>query len=154
MKPSFIVLRVVAALLLIALMAGGAFAAYRFGYAQGVTHSPAVAEALAQGFKEGSAIPAFGRPMLYGYGYPMGMWGHHHFGFFPFMACLGPLFFMFLFFGLLRLIFFRRHWGWHGHWHGHPGHDWGGPPWMRGGPEQPAAEKPAGQPEKPQDETK
>jgi len=153
MKTGSIVLRVFGVLLLVALLAGGAFAAYRFGYAQGVAQSPAIAEAFSQGMKEGSVIPAFGGPMLYGHGYPIRSWGHSHFGFFPFLGCLGPLFFMFLFFGLLRLVFFRRHWGWHGHWHGHPS-EWGAPPWARGGPEQPAAEKPAGQPEKPQDETK
>jgi hypothetical protein len=154
MKARFIVLRVIGALLLVALMAGGAFAAYRFGYAQGVAQSPAVAEALAQGLKNGAAVPfqrGFGGPMMYGYGYPMGMWGHH--GFFPFGGILGFLFMAFLFFGLLRLVFFRPHFGWHGHWHGR---EWGGPPWMHGDPQQPGqpgSEAPA-QPETPKSENK
>jgi hypothetical protein len=55
------------------------------------------------------------------------MYGHPHFGFMPFGIC-GSIFFLFLFFGFMKMIFFRgmRHgWGRHGH-HGHWGKDWEG----------------------------
>jgi hypothetical protein len=62
-----------------------------------------------------------------------------HFGFFPFGGIFGFILFTFLFFGLMRMIFFRR-WAWgYGHMHGR-GHwkgygPWGPPPWAREGEE-------------------
>lgn len=163
MKARFIVFRVIGLLLAIGLLFGVGFGAFRAGYARGVAESPAIAEALAQGLPEGSAVTpfqrGFGGPMMYhGYGYGYAghphMWGPH-FGFFPLGGLLGFLFMAFLFFGLLRLVFFRRHWAWaHAHWHGHHGPEGGTPPWARGGPQQPAPDAPAAQPEKPQDENK
>ena len=122
------VLRLIGVLLLVGLMIGGGVMAYRAGVAQGIAQAPAVAEALSNAAENGQALPVPG----YGYGYPY--YGFRpHFGFFPFGGIFGFILFFFLFFGLLRLIFFRP-WGWHmygrGPWKGH-GHPWGPPPWAR-----------------------
>ena len=132
------VLRLVGALLLIGLMIGGGVMAYRAGMAQGIAQAPAVAEALSNAAESGQGlpVPAYG----YGYGYPAyGM--RPHFGFFPLGGIFGFILFTFLFFGLLRLIFFRP-WAWHyahmrgrGPWKGYYGHPWGPPPWAREGDE-------------------
>lgn len=128
-RGSFI-LRLAGALLLVGLMIGGGAMAYRAGVAQGIAQAPAVAEALSNAAQNGQALPAPG----YGYGYGYPYYGFRpHFGFFPFGGLLGGILFFFLFFGLLRLIFFRP-WGWHryghGHWKGYYG-PWGPPPWAR-----------------------
>lgn len=125
------VLRVVGALLLVGLMIGGGAIAYRAGVAQGIAQAPAVADALSNAAEAGQPLPVPG----YGYGYPY--YGFRpHFGFFPFGGILGFILFFFLFFGLLRLIFFRP-WVWHygsmhgrGPWKGYGG-PWGPPPWVR-----------------------
>jgi hypothetical protein len=59
----------------------------------------------------------------YGYGYPM---VGHHFGFHPIGAICGSIFFLFLFFGFIKMIFFRGMWhhGWEGHKHGPWGKHW------------------------------
>jgi hypothetical protein len=131
-RGSFI-LRLIGALLLVGLMIGGGAMVYRAGVAQGIAQAPAVAEALSNFAENGQALPVPGYG--YGYGYP-----YHgfrpHFGFFPFGGILGFILFTFLFFGLLRLIFFRP-WGWHyGHMHGRGpwkgyGGPWGPPPWAQ-----------------------
>jgi len=127
------VLRLIGILLLVGLMIGGGVMAYRAGMAQGIAQAPAVAEALSNAAENGQGlpVPAYG----YGYGYP-GYRMHPHFGFFPFGGIFGSILFIFLFFGLLRLIFFRP-WAWHygpmhgrGPWKGY-GHPWGTPPWAR-----------------------
>jgi hypothetical protein len=121
-KGPFIVLRVVGLLLLIALLTGGGFMAYSTGVAQGVEQAPAVAEAISQAAENGQVAPV--PPMMYGpgYGYQPYSFGYrHHFGFVPFGIC-GSILFLFLFFGFLRMIFFR---GWHGgHMHGPWGRHW------------------------------
>ena len=126
------VLRLIGILLLVGLMIGGGVMAYRAGVAQGIAQAPAVAKALSNANESGQGIPAPGYG--YGYGYPFhGL--RPHFGFFPFGGIFGFILFLFLFFGLLRLIF--RPWGWHyGPMHGHGpwkgyGHPWGTPPWAR-----------------------
>ena len=129
------VLRLIGALLLVGLMIGGGVMAYRAGMAQGIAQAPAVAEALSNAAESGQSLPV----PAYGYGYP-GYGLRPHFGFFPFGGILGFILFAFLFFGLLRLIFFRP-WAWHyshmrgrGPWKGY-GHPWGSPPWAREGDE-------------------
>lgn len=124
------VLRLVGILLLVGLMIGGGVMAYRVGVTQGIAQAPVVAEALSNAAESGQGLPAPG----YGYGYPVyGM--RPHFGFFPFGGIFGFILFLFLFFGLLRLVFFRP---WHyGPMHGRGpwkeyGHPWGPPPWARG----------------------
>ena len=106
------VLRLIGALLLVGLMIAGGVMAYRAGVAQGIAQAPAVAEALSNATESGQGLPV----PAYGYGYPVyGL--RPHFGFFPFGGILGFILFIFLFFGLLRLIF--RPWAWHyGSMHG------------------------------------
>lgn len=121
------VFRVIGALLLLGLVGGGLFMAFKAGEANGISQAPAVATAISKAAESGQAAPVppmmYGRGYGYGYGpgfYPMA--GHHFFGFFPFGIC-GSIFFLFLFFGFLRMIFFRRmhH---EGHWHGPWGRKW------------------------------
>lgn len=59
--------------------------------------------------------------MMYGYGYarPYG----HHFGFFPLGGICFGVFLLFMFFGFMKMMFFRRMM-WHGGHHGHRG-PWG-----------------------------
>ena len=127
-KNGSFVWRLIGVLLLIGLMIGGGVMAYRAGVAHGIARAPEVAEAIsgASGSGEGLPFP------VYGYGYPMQRM-RPHFGFFPFGGIFGGILFLFLFFGLMRLIF--RPWGWHyahmhgrGPWKGY-GRYWGPPPW-------------------------
>jgi len=124
------VLRLIGILLLVGLMIGGGMMAYRAGMAQGIAQAPAVAEALSNAAESGQGLPV----PAYGYGYPY--YGFRpHFGFFPLGGIFGFILFIFLFFGLMRMIFFRR-WAWHyGHMHRHgpwKGYrPWGTPPWAR-----------------------
>jgi len=127
----FIVLRVIGFLLLVGLIAGGVFMAFRAGEAQGISQAPAVATAIAKAAENGQAAPV--PPMMYPYGYGPGfyphMYGYRHFGFFPFGIC-GSILFLFLFLGLMRMIFFRGMWH-RGHMHGPWGKHWeGGVPSM------------------------
>jgi hypothetical protein len=122
-----LVFRIIGALLLIGLVAAGGFMAYNAGIAQGVSQAPVVATAISKAAENGQVAPVppmFGREYGYGYGYPM-MYGHH-FGFFPFGAICGSILFLFLFLGLIRMIFFRSMWhrGWEGHKHGPWGRHW------------------------------
>jgi hypothetical protein len=116
-----LVFRIIGAVLLIVLVAAGGFMAYRAGVAQGVLQAPAVATAISKA----APVP----PMMYGHGYGYGypMYGPH-FGFFPFGAICGSIFFLFLFFGAMRMIFFggMRHHGWEGRHHGPWGRHWEG----------------------------
>ena len=118
-KGPFIVLRVIGILLLIGVIAAAGFMAYNAGVAQGVSQAPAVVKAIQQAAENGQPVPvapnmpAYG----YGYGYGPGFYPHHGFGFFPFGIC-GSILLVFLFFGLLRMVFFRpwsRGWGHHSH---------------------------------------
>lgn len=122
-KGPFIFLRVIGFLFLVGLITGGGFMAYKAGIAQGVSQAPAVATAISQAAENGQAAPV--PPMMYQYGYGYGpgydMYGRHHFGFLPFGIC-GSILFLFLFLGIMRMIFFR---GWHGGWGGHKHGPWG-----------------------------
>ena len=130
------VLRTIGVLLLVGLMIGGGAMAYRAGVTQGIARAPEVATAISNAAESGMGAPMPG----YGYGYGYPYYGFRpHFGFFPFGGIFGSILFLFLFFGLLRLIFFRR-WAWgyghmhrHGHWKGYG--PWGPPPWAREGEE-------------------
>ena len=110
------IFRLIAVLLLIGLVAAGGYMAYKAGIAQGIAQAPEVAEAIQQSADDGQVVPP-----MYGYGYRYHGFGYpHHFGFFPGGICFS-IFFIFLFFGLLRFVFFRpwhRGWRHHGHWGG------------------------------------
>lgn len=115
-------LRIVSALVLVAVIAGIAFFAFQAGVAKG---SPVTIQA-----PSGATAPA---PYpYYGYGMPFHPWGFG-FGF----GCFGPLLALFLLFIALRAFrfaFWGPRWGW-GHHHGGPGawrHGWseGGVPPM------------------------
>lgn len=112
-----IVFRVIGVLLLLGLIAAGGFTAFKAGEVQGIAQAPAVATAMSQAAENGQAVPQmYGHE--YGYGYPM-MY-RHHFGFFPAGICFS-IFFVFLFFGFIKMIFFR---GMHHRGHGHWGKHW------------------------------
>jgi hypothetical protein len=105
-------LRIVAALVLIAAIAGIAYFAFQAGVVRG---SPITIEA-----PSGETVPA---PYPY-YGYGYGMPFHRPFGFgFGFLGCLIPLFLFFLLFGAFRFLFWGPRWGW-GHHHGPWGRHW------------------------------
>lgn len=105
-----IIVRLIAAFLLVGLLAAGGYTAYRAGVAQGIAQAPEVADAIQQ---QGAPVA----PMI-GYGYPQ-RFGYHPFH--PFGAICFSILFLFLFFGLMKMLFFRRMrhgWGHHGHWKG------------------------------------
>jgi hypothetical protein len=128
-KGPFILFRVFGALLVLGLIIGAGAFSYKAGMMRGIAQAPAVAAAIEKSAENGQVAPVppmYAYPEGYGYGNPM-MYGHHHFGFFPIGAICGSFFFLFFFFGFMKMIFFRRMW--HGR-HGHHGHHHG--PWMRG----------------------
>lgn len=101
--------RLIGAMLLIGLIAAGGYAAYRAGILQGTAQAPAVAQALLEAAESGQLIAPGVRPGV-GYGYP------YPFGFFSLGGICLSVFFVFLFFGLLRMVFCpwrpgRRDWG-------------------------------------------
>lgn len=120
------IFRLIGVLLLLGLVAGGAFMAYNAGVAQGVAQAPEVAIAIEKAAEEDAPVsPMYGyahgypHPLVYGYTFGYS----HHFN--PFGMICGSILFLFLFFGFMKMIFFRgmRHgWGHHGHW----GKDWEG----------------------------
>ena len=123
-----LVFRVIGVVLLIGLIAAGGYMAYHAGIAQGVAQAPAVATAISKAAESAQStnLPPmmYGREYGHGFGpgYPM-MYDHHGFGFFPLGGICFSIFFLFLFLGLLKLIFFgRMHRG--GHMHGPMGRHW------------------------------
>ena len=130
------VLRSIGALLLVGLLIGGGVMAYRFGYAEGLAEAPEIATVISKAAENGQPLPV---PPMIGYGRSYAnpfMWMHPRYGFIPFGGVVGFFLLAFLFFGMMRMIFFRR-WGWHyghmhgrGPWQGHGG-PWGNPPWAR-----------------------
>jgi hypothetical protein len=114
MNGNNIGLRIVAALVLLAAIAGIAYFAFQAGVVRG---SPITIEA-----PSGETIPA---PFPY-YGYGYGMPFHRPWGFgFGFFGCLIPLFLFFLLFGAFRFLFWGPRWGWHRGGHGPWRHSWG-----------------------------
>jgi hypothetical protein len=111
-----IVFRILGGLLILALLIAGGSFIFQAGVAQGISQAPEVATAIEQAAENGQSMP-----MMHNYHYGYGHHGFgygHHFGFGIFKL-IGFLFFMFIFFGVMRMIFFRA-WG-----HKHGGH-WGG----------------------------
>jgi hypothetical protein len=114
--------RIVLGVLVVLVLAAGAVMvggfAYRMGLMQGLAQNPVMVAP--------DGTPPDGGPgMWYYHGGPMmwrGGWGWG--GGFGFLQCLIPLVFLFLFFGLLRMLFWRGPWGWRRGWGGPggPGH--------------------------------
>jgi len=117
------VFRLFAALVLLGLIAVGGYMVYQAGISQGVAQAPAVATAISKAAENGQSMPMYGPS--YGYPHPYGFEYGHRFGFFPGGICFS-IFFIFLIFGLLRVVFFRpwMHHRWHGD--GHWGRKWEG----------------------------
>jgi hypothetical protein len=132
-KPLSIILKVLGALLVLAVVAFGAF---RIGFAQGIVRSPEIAEQI-QTWKDsdktetqfegqmmrGGRFDNFG-PGMFG-GHTPFMMQHGSFGFNPIGKLLGFLFFILLIGAVLRFTFFRgmHH---HGYCYGHMP-----PPWAQ-----------------------
>jgi hypothetical protein len=98
-----IFLRIVLALVFIAALLGLGTYVYNVGVAQGLAESGKLVAPV-----PGSVpYPYYGGPFFF-----------RPFGFgFGFLGCVVPLLFLLLFFGLLRGILWRSHWGGHrGHW--------------------------------------
>jgi hypothetical protein len=134
MNGNNIGLRVVAALVLIAAIAGIAYFAFQAGVAQG---SPITIEA-----PSGETVP--GPYPYYGYGHGFHRpWGFG-FGFFGFLLLL---FLFFLTLRAFRFIFWGPRWGWGHHQHGPWGRHWenGVPPmfeeWHKRAHGEPPSEK-------------
>ena len=120
------VFRLIGVVLLLGLIAAGSFMAFKAGEARGITQAPAVATAISKAAESGQVAPVppmmygYGHPNPYGYGYGFGY--RHHFN--PFGAICFSLFFLFFFFGFMKMIFFRRmRHGGH-HMHGSWGKGW------------------------------
>jgi hypothetical protein len=109
------VFRLIGILLLVGLMAFGGFMAYKTGVTAGIAQAPAVATAMSQSAENGQ-----GMPWMYGYPHPYGFGYHPYLGYFPLGGICFSIFFLFLLFGVLRMVFFRT---WRHTW-GHPG-SWG-----------------------------
>ena len=109
-------MRALAAVLLVAVLAGIGIGIYNAGVSEGVAEAARAAQAAG----EDPAVvypPYVGGPWGYGYG---GGWG----GGFGFFGFLFGILFLFLIFGLVRAAF---GWGrWNGGGRGHGGHGWGG----------------------------
>ncbi|MDO9302573.1 MAG: hypothetical protein Q7T89_14395 [Anaerolineales bacterium] len=124
-----LVFRLIGVVLLLGLIATGSFMAFKAGEVRGIAQSPAVTTAISQATENGRDLPPTAYGPGYGYGYHPYSFGYHHpFGFFPFGAICGSIFFLFLFLGFMKMIFFRGMWhrGWGDHKHGPWGKDWEG----------------------------
>lgn len=120
----WVIARTIGVLILLSLIGGAGFMAYKAGVSQGIAQAPEVAVAIEKAAESGQVAPI--APM-YGYGYPHPYgFGHPHF-FNPFGAVCLSIFFLFLFFGFMKMMFFRRmrHHGW-GHHRGSWNGEWEG----------------------------
>ncbi len=138
-KTTSIILQVAGVILLLVIAAGVAF---QFGYGQGVSNSPAVAEQMEKWLDKTGELPA-----SYAYRTPgqVRYYNPFIFGTYPVSRLIGIVITIFLFFTALRLIFFRP-WAYH-RWHHHM-HPWA--PYWEGQPYPPNA----AQPQAPQAENK
>ncbi|HLA87910.1 MAG TPA: hypothetical protein VJL10_07810 [Anaerolineales bacterium] len=120
------IFRLIGVLLLIGLVGAGGFMAFKAGETQGIAQAPAVATAISEAAENGQGVPPMAYGPAYGYGYHPYSFGYrHHFGFFPLGGICFSIFFLFLFFGVLRMVFFRtwrhacgHHGPWGRHWEG------------------------------------
>jgi hypothetical protein len=151
-----IIFRIVAAVILVAVLVGAGAYVFNLGIAQGVMQGASL-----QAPAGGAAVAPVQPGVVAPFGYFPGPYGYRPFGFggpffgFGFLGCLIPLFFLFLVFGLFRMAFMPwRRFGMHGRgpWGGHGRHDWENntPPmfdqWHRrahGEPDKPTDSSPA-----------
>lgn len=120
----WVIARTIGVIILLSLIGGAGFMAYKAGVAQGITQALEVAVAIEKAAENGQVAPAI---PIYGYGYPHPYgFGRPHF-FNPFGAVCLSIFFLILFLGFMKMMFFRRmaHHGW-GHHHGPWGKGWEG----------------------------
>ncbi|MCQ3937776.1 MAG: hypothetical protein DPW18_12110 [Chloroflexi bacterium] len=145
----WVIARTIGVLILLSLIGGAGFMAYKAGVAQGIAQAPEVAVAIEKSAENGQVAPV---APVYGYGYPHPYGFGHPYIFNPFGAICLSIFFLFLFLGFMKMMFFRRmrHGGErHGHW----GKGWEGSvpsmfdEWHKRAHEAPAGggEKPAGE---------
>lgn len=121
---SFIWIRVLGAIIVLGLIAGAGAFGYRAGMAQGISQAPAIAKAIENAAENGQVAPQMMYPRSFGYGYsPMPF---HHGFFNPIGAICGSIFFLFLFLGAMKMLFFRRMMWNGGHMHGPWGRHWEG----------------------------
>jgi hypothetical protein len=97
-----------AVVLVVLLAVGIGIPAYNMGVAQGLADSGKIVVPPAGA--PPAAVPPVGVP--YGYGW-RGHFGPFGFGF-GFLWCLFPLLFFFLFFGVMRAVFWKSGFGWRG----------------------------------------
>jgi hypothetical protein len=106
------ILRVVAVIALVAVLAGIGIGIYNAGVNEGLTQAALAAQAA--GEDPAVVVPPYAGPYGYGYG-----WGGPGFGFFGFLFAI---LFLFLIFGLVRAAFGWGRWGGGGRGRG----GWGG----------------------------
>jgi hypothetical protein len=109
-KESIQMPRIIAAIVLVAVLALGGGLIASTAYQAGVNTAVTTATASGAAAAAPIVVPGYG----YGYGY-----GLHPFGFgFGIFGFLGTLLFLFIVFGLIRAIFWRGGYGRHGGWGG------------------------------------
>ncbi|HWQ46106.1 MAG TPA: hypothetical protein VN376_04520 [Longilinea sp.] len=135
-KTGSIILRVLGAIVLVAIIASAAGYA---GFALGTAHN---AEIVSQAEDLQQGAESYGRGFGDGYAMHPMMWGG--FGLMAIGRLFGFLFFLFIVGGLIRLVFFPRPWGWH-RWYAHQGWNSQTPPWAQHGcgPQDPTTQAPA-----------
>ncbi len=111
MNGNNIALRIIAALVLIAAVAGIAF----FAYQAGVAHGSPVTIQAPNGQSVTTPYPYFG------YGMPWHFFPFFGFGFFAFLI---PLFLFILAVRAFRFMLWGPRWGWRGHMHMHGHYGW------------------------------
>ena len=108
-----IVFRIILTVVLLAVVAGLGVFAYNAGVANGLAQNIQAAGAAGKTVQP-YPYPYYGMPFARGFGFPG----------FGFLGCLFPLFLLFVFFGLMRVIFWHGPRDWRHHrMHGHHG-DW------------------------------
>jgi hypothetical protein len=123
---SFIWIRILGAILVLGLIAGAGAFGYKAGMAQGISQAPAVAKAIEKAAENGQAVPAPFMSYGHGFGYGYQPMSFHHGFFNPFGAICGSIIFLFLLFGAMKMLFFRRMMWNGGHMHGPWGRHWEG----------------------------
>ena len=131
-RTGFVIIRLLAAMLLVGLLIAGGFFIYQSGQAQGYALGTAAANSGTTA--PNPVVPYY--PMT-PWGWP-GYYGPHFFMFAPFFLCGAVFFFFFLVGGLFRFGHHGRHGDWeHAHWVKHT-HTTPGPEQVSDQPQAPA----------------